>query len=59
VIRGLGRAGQPVRQLFYFMGWEQCVSNTAWDRAFTDTLNNVHVEKDADFTQVSLITHVL
>ena len=42
---------------FYFMGWVECVANTAYDWAFTDTLNNVHVEKDADFTQVSRITH--
>ena len=42
---------------FYFMGWVQCIANTAYDWAFTDMLNNVHVEKDADFTQVSRITH--
>ena len=42
---------------FYFMGWVQCIANTAYDWAFTDMLNNVHVEKDADFTQVSQITH--
>ena len=42
---------------FYFMGWVQCIAYTAYDWAFTDMLNNVHVEKDADFTQVSQITH--
>ena len=42
---------------FYFMGWVQCIANTAYDWAFTDMLNNVHVERDADFTQVSRITH--
>ena len=42
---------------FYFTGWVQCIAYTAYDWAFTDMLNNVHVEKDADFTQVSQITH--
>ena len=42
---------------FYFMGWVQCVADTAYDWAFTDTLNNVHVERDADFSQVARITH--
>ena len=42
---------------FYFMGWVRCIANTAYDWAFTDMLNNVHLERDADFTQVSQITH--
>ena len=42
---------------FYFIGWVQCIAYTAYDWAFTDMLNNVHVEKDADFPQVSQITH--
>lgn len=53
VARGDGNKLLP----FYFMGWVQCIANTAYDWAFTDMLNNVHVEKDADFTQVSQITH--
>lgn len=42
---------------FYFMGWVDCIVNTAYDWAWTDTLNNVHVEADKDFSQVESITH--
>ena len=41
---------------FYFMGWVQCIAYTAYDW-LSDTLNNVHVEQDGDFSQVSQITH--
>ena len=43
---------------FYFMGWVDCIVNTAYDWAWTDTLNNVHVETDKDFSQVESITHI-
>lgn len=42
---------------FAFMGWVPCIADTAYDWLFTDTLNNVHVESDKDFSQVSAITH--
>lgn len=42
---------------FYFMGWVMCIANTAYDWAWTDMLNNVHVEPDRDFSQVEQITH--
>ncbi len=42
---------------FAFMGWIPCIADTAYDWLFTDTLNNVHVEADKDFSQVSEITH--
>ena len=42
---------------FYFMGWVACIANTAYDWAWTDILNNVHVEADKDFSQVENITH--
>ena len=39
------------------MGWVPCIADTAYDWLFTDTLNNVHIESDKDFSQVSAITH--
>ncbi len=42
---------------FLFMGWVQYIADTAYDWAWTDTLNNVHTQPDEDFTQVSQITH--
>lgn len=41
---------------FYFMGWVVCTANTAHDW-LSGILNNVHVEKDGDFSQVEKITH--
>ena len=34
-----------------------CIADTAHDWLFTDTLNNVHVEPDKDFSQAERITH--
>ena len=42
---------------FYFMGWLPCYADTAYQWLFTDTLNNVHVEKDGNFSQCEKITH--
>lgn len=42
---------------FELLGWIPCNADTASDWVFTDTLNNVHVEPDADFSQVSQVTH--
>ncbi|MBQ9263127.1 MAG: DUF1749 domain-containing protein [Clostridia bacterium] len=42
---------------FYFMGWLPCYADTAYQWLFTDTLNNVHVETDGDFSQCEKITH--
>jgi pimeloyl-ACP methyl ester carboxylesterase len=42
---------------FELLGWIPCNADTASDWVFTDTLNNVHVEKDTDFSQVANITH--
>ena len=41
---------------FYFMGWVECIAYTAYDW-ISGMLNNVHVERDGDFSQVSQITH--
>ena len=40
-----------------FMGWVDCIANTAWDWQFSGLLNNVHTEKDGDFSQAGQITH--
>ncbi|QMF82670.1 alpha/beta hydrolase [Klebsiella pneumoniae] len=42
---------------FDFIGWLPCVADTAWQWLYTDTLNNVHVEANGDFSQVEKIRH--
>ena len=42
---------------FQLMGWVPCIADTANDWLFTQTLNNVHVEKEKDFSQAEQITH--
>ncbi len=42
---------------FPFMGWVECIANTAWDWQFSGLLNNVHTAKDGDFSQAEKITH--
>ena len=42
---------------FYFMGWVECIANTAYDWQFSGLLNNVHTAKDGDFSQAEKITH--
>ncbi|QGA58904.1 alpha/beta fold hydrolase (plasmid) [Klebsiella pneumoniae] len=42
---------------FDFIGWLPCVADTAWQWLYADTLNNVHVEADRDFSQVESIKH--
>ncbi|MBQ9405327.1 MAG: alpha/beta hydrolase [Desulfovibrio sp.] len=51
--RGQGQEMLP----FPLLGWIDCVADTAWQWLFTDTLNNVHVEADKDFSQVARMTH--
>ncbi|MBP3721623.1 MAG: DUF1749 domain-containing protein [Selenomonadaceae bacterium] len=41
---------------FPFMGWVPCIANTAYDWLFSEMLDNVHVEKDRDFSEVEQIT---
>ena len=53
VERGHGRKMLP----FPLLGWIDCIADTAWQWLFSDTLNNVHVESDRDFSQVARITH--
>ena len=42
---------------FPFMGWVECIANTAWDWQFSGLLDNVHTAKDGDFSQTEKITH--
>lgn len=42
---------------FPFMGWVECIANTAYDWQFSGLLNNVHTAKDGDFSQAEQITH--
>lgn len=42
---------------FPFMGWVECIANTAYDWQFSGLLNNVHTPKDGDFSQAERITH--
>lgn len=41
---------------FDLLGWIPCIAATACDWLFSDTLNNVHVEAERDFSQVEAIT---
>ena len=42
---------------FPFMGWVECIANTAYDWQFSGLLNNVHTSRNGDFSQASQITH--
>ena len=42
---------------FLFMGWVECIAYTAYDWQFSGLLNNVHTEKNADFSQAEKIKH--
>lgn len=42
---------------FPFMGWVDCIADTAYDWAFTDLLNNVHTDPNGDFSEAEQITH--
>lgn len=58
IVRQMVASGRGQEFLpFYFMGWLPCYADTAYQWLFTDTLNNVHAEKDGDFSQCEKITH--
>ena len=42
---------------FYLFGWIRCTAKTAYGWVFDNILDNVHVEDNRDFSQVSKITH--
>lgn len=42
---------------FPFMGWVECIADTAYDWQFSGLLNNVHTEKNGDFSQAEKVYH--
>lgn len=36
---------------FPFMGWVECIANTAWDWQFSGLLNNVHTARNGNFSR--------
>lgn len=42
---------------FPFMGWVECIANTAYDWQFSGLLNNVHTANNGDFSQAEKIIH--
>ena len=58
IIKDQVERGDGDRMLpFPFMGWVECIANTAYDWQFSGLLNNVHTAKDGDFSQSEKITH--
>ncbi|PDS41173.1 alpha/beta hydrolase [Rhizobium anhuiense] len=51
--RGMGQVLLP----FPLLGWLPCIADTAYQWLYTDTLDNVHVEADGDFSQAEKIRH--
>ena len=42
---------------FPFMGWVDCIADTAYDWQFSGLLNNAHTAADGDFSEAGKITH--
>ena len=42
---------------FELFGWVECITRTAYDWVYNNIFNNVHVEKDGDFSQINNIEH--
>ena len=42
---------------FELLGWIQCTAKTAYNWVFNNIINNVHVEKNSDFSQINEINH--
>jgi pimeloyl-ACP methyl ester carboxylesterase len=53
VARGDGEKMLP----FPFMGWVDCIADTAHDWLFSGYLDNAHTERNGDFSVVSGVTH--
>lgn len=57
-VRGMVERGDGQKMLpFPLLGWIDCVADTAWQWLFTNTLNNVHVEAEGDFSQAARMVH--
>ena len=58
IIKDRVERGDGDRMLpFLFMGWIECIANTAYDWQFSGLLNNVHTAKDGNFSQAEKVTH--
>ena len=53
----VGRGDGDQMLPFPFMGWVECIANTAYDWQFAGLLNNVHTARNGDFSQAEKITH--
>ena len=42
---------------FQLFGWVECITRTAYDWVYNNILDNVHVDKNGDFSQINNITH--
>ena len=42
---------------FQLFGWVECITRTAYDWVYNNILDNVHADKDGDFSQINNITH--
>ena len=42
---------------FELLGWIKCTAKTAYNWVFNNIINNVHVEKNGDFSQINEINH--
>jgi len=42
---------------FLLFGWYQCVTKSAYNWVYNNILDNIHYEKDGDFSQINNITH--
>jgi len=42
---------------FLLFGWFECITKTAYDWAFNNILDNIHADKNGDFSQINNITH--
>ena len=58
IIVDMVKSGNGNKMLpFYFMGWVECIANTAYDWAIENILDNVHTYENGDWEQVANITH--
>ena len=42
---------------FLLFGWYECTIKSAYDWVYNNILDNIHYEKDGDFSQINNITH--
>ena len=42
---------------FLLFGWYQCTAKSAYDWVYNNILDNIHFDKDGDFSQINKITH--